>query len=279
MSHLELLREEYGSIRYRITRDDGQVDEKKVSAAQVREEARRTHKSLKSILEKLEGLPEGQPDTLVDLADENTPEAASLPQIQRHTHIEFSLPVLDHQHPHEHNHEHSLLPHDHKHEHELIKHEHDHDHKHEHDLPAHGHVAIDIRLAALEKASEVLQGHGHPHEHPHDHNNILQDVFERLAHLADAVLAFETRLAELKTDAAPAQHEHTLVEHYHRIGPHEHPEFGVTKAKSRKAEAQTVHEHSFDTMKGDGIWRCGICGIPRPAELTELPPTGPSEVS
>ncbi len=26
------------------------------------------------------------------------------------------------------------------------------------------------------------------------------------------------------------------------------------------------HVHAYDTMLSDGIWRCGICGEPRPRE-------------
>ncbi len=26
------------------------------------------------------------------------------------------------------------------------------------------------------------------------------------------------------------------------------------------------HEHAYDTMLGDGKWRCGICGEPKPEE-------------
>lgn len=94
MSKLAWFKVEGSSIRYHVDHDDGTWDESKLPTAPVREETRRTHKSLQSVIEKRLGLDE-QPEIVQEIVEPNEelPEATE----GRHTHAEFDVaPEHDH---------------------------------------------------------------------------------------------------------------------------------------------------------------------------------------
>lgn len=91
MATLDWFREEHGSFRYHVTRDDGTPDESKLPAEEVKEEARKLHKSQRFVIERRLGL-EPLAEVLIEPADD-LPEAEALEPVQHHTHREFSQPV------------------------------------------------------------------------------------------------------------------------------------------------------------------------------------------
>jgi len=270
VSRIEVLREEFGSIRYRLLKDDGTVDEKKVPVDEIRTEARRLKKGLRYVLEKREGV-EPSPETITLIEPEpELPQAEELPEVQRHTHAEFGLPLEEHSHTHEH----PLTDHTHEHSHTLESHE----HAHEHDLPAHGHSALGLRLEALEALTEAQAGHRHA---PHSHENLApmehsHAAFDQIAILARGLLELKQQIEALPQpalighDHALEEHDHSLEEHSHAYAPevHEHLEYlptQVTAANVSKIRRRRTipHEHNFATLTSDGKWRCSLCGDPK----------------
>ncbi len=205
MPTVQVLREENGYLRYRVSYEDGrEPEENKYPALGIRQEAREKHKSAASILAQRLGLDEA-PETVIE------PEPAEvlpteLPQVLRHSHSEFNLPPLPHEHIHEH-----------------VQPEHNHpgfaDVDHYHPMPDHDHPVYHHEHPPH---SHPFERHDHPHEHqpqPHEHPEYLS---ENLPHSHDELAA----AAHEHTKYPPHSHDfipHDHGEHSHPIGEHDHP--------------------------------------------------------
>lgn len=223
MQTLTILGEANGLFRYRIDYDDGRESlESKYPAQGIKEEGREKHKSFRAVLASRLGLDE-QPETVI------TPEPAEilpveLPEVQRHTHYEFDLPPMAHEHPHEHPHSHEFMAHEHDHSHPLVEHKHPqepHDHPHVHKLEPHDHQhehALIPHEHEVPQHDHLLPDHSHPagaHEHPHSHPFVDHDHGE---------------------------HNHPLPEHDHPIGEHDHP---LPDHDHQHSHDPAAHEHDM----------------------------------
>lgn len=233
MPKLEILREEFGSFRYRIEHDDGTMDEKKAPAAEVRAEARRAHKSFKRVIEDREGFDHSAPEIVMEAADseEPAPLADVLEGVQRHTHREFD---------HAHEHEHGLPDHDHAHGHDLAPHQHEHSHpfiEHAHDLEEHAHA---------------LPDHGHPylaHDHDHQHPFVTHDHPVTQHDHPVAAHDHEPDLTVPEHDHAVPSHEHEVATHEHVLPRHGHEPHGHPLESHEHPAEQ--HEHPLAAHEHD----------------------------
>ena len=241
MAHIEVLRQEFGSYRYAVHKDDGTTDEKKAPVAEIDAERRRTHKSLASVLAKREGLDDSQV-TVIPMSD---PEAEVQPEAGLHTHTEFTLPVA------EHDHEYAPFNHDHKgtltnrenlerlQERVLaseqrttseIKKVAAQVEGHEHRQPPHKHELLTAQIEALE--TQIASLVGRPvQEHGHSGYATATEVSEGLAAvrrlLSEMREEFSTAIAGLRTELsalsdrsyAPLVHDHSYAESNHKHDP------------------------------------------------------------
>ena len=240
MAHIEVLRQEFGSYRYAVHKDDGTTDEKKAPIAEIDAERRRSHRSLAFVLAKREGLDDSQV-TVLPMPD---PEAA-IQTDGLHTHVEFSLPVA------EHDHEFAPLNHDHSgtitnrenlerlqervlaSEQRLtseVKKVAAQAENHEHRQPPHKHELLNAQIEALE--TQIASLAGRPVQ-GHDHNGYAtaNEVSEGLAAvrrlLSDMREEFSTAIAGLRTELsalsdrsyAPLVHDHSYAESNHKHDP------------------------------------------------------------
>lgn len=99
LSDGSVYKEQFGSFRYRVRNEDGTEDEKKWPARDqadgrkgVRDEAIRTHKGFKSIIEKFEGITESPEEVLLEPEPQEVlPLADSLEGVQKHRHKDTEL--------------------------------------------------------------------------------------------------------------------------------------------------------------------------------------------
>lgn len=249
MASIEVLRQEFGSYRYRVNKDDGTFDEKKAPVVEVDAERRSTHKSLLAVLAKREGLDVSN----VTVLPMPGPESAIQPETGMHTHVEFSLPVAEHDHdfaPLNHDHQGTITNRenferlqervlvDQQRVTSAIKQVTARVESHEHPAPQHRHELVNAQLEALEKEIATLSRKP-VGEHGHQGYATVEMVTEGLAALrrqvADMREEFSTAINNLRAEMA------TLSERSYAPLVHDHAHY-----------AEIDHKH--ETGRGE-VWR------------------------